>query len=206
MMMPPQPLLAFRRTANVMCRSVSMGAQVSSPWCLFVLLDFRPYVTPEGFEPSRHELDSSWHSSAYYTGTPDATRARFDRPPIQQCHFDNTIAQRNSTCTPLRHSVDNIFVKSNICKINGKRWYPAFKLQLFFPFWFEAWCNQVTSSGVSSIFYFSRNLSHFFLKYPNGLFNLHPLENQPNIYLEQVLKYPKGLFNRHPLVNQSMAT
>ena len=67
------------------------------------------------------------------------------------------------------------------------------------------WCNQVTSSGVSSIFYFSRNLSHFFLKYPNGLFNLHPLENQPNIYLE-LLKYPKGLFNRHPLVNQSMAT
>ena len=133
MMMPPQPLLAFRRTANVMCRSVSMGAQVSSPWCLFVLLDFRPYVTPEGFEPSRHELDSSWHSSAYYTGTPDATRARFDRPPIQQCHFDNTIAQRNSTCTPLRHSVDNIFVNQTFVRSMGKDDTRFLNYNCFFP-------------------------------------------------------------------------
>ena len=37
---------------NVTCRSVGTGAQLL-PWCLFVSL----YVTPEGFEPSRHELD-----------------------------------------------------------------------------------------------------------------------------------------------------
>ena len=56
---PPQPLLAIGWTANVTCRSVGMGAQLP-PWCLFVSLDFRPYVTPEGFEPSRHKLDPGW--------------------------------------------------------------------------------------------------------------------------------------------------
>jgi hypothetical protein len=35
----------------------SVTTQTPAKWCLFVLLDFRPYVTPEGYEPSRHELD-----------------------------------------------------------------------------------------------------------------------------------------------------
>ena len=34
---------------------VPMGAQLP-PWCLFVSLDLKPYVTPEGFKPSRHKL------------------------------------------------------------------------------------------------------------------------------------------------------
>ena len=35
----------------------SVTTQTPAKWCLFMLLDFRLYVAPEGFEPSRHELD-----------------------------------------------------------------------------------------------------------------------------------------------------
>ena len=45
------PLSHYWRSGEP-CRSVSVGEQLP-PWCLFVPLDFRP----EGFEPSRHELD-----------------------------------------------------------------------------------------------------------------------------------------------------
>ena len=57
-----------------------MGAQLP-PWCIFVLLDFKPYVTPEGFKSSWHELDpGSQCQGITPVRTPDATRAGFDLP------------------------------------------------------------------------------------------------------------------------------
>ena len=86
---PPQPLLAIGRTANTStCRFMSMGAQLPPcNWCLFVSLDLRLYVAPEGFEPSQlwHKLDPGWHLSSM-TLVPRCHTCRF-RPPIQQCHF-----------------------------------------------------------------------------------------------------------------------
>ena len=45
---------------------------------LFVSLDFTLYVTPEGFEPSRHNLDPGWQHQGITPVPPDATCAALD--------------------------------------------------------------------------------------------------------------------------------
>jgi hypothetical protein len=67
----------------------------------FCVVDFGPYVTPEGFEPSWHfvnwmQVDSFWALHR----NPRCHLCRF-RPPIQQCHLELTTqsTKLNLHCT-----------------------------------------------------------------------------------------------------------
>ena len=68
---------------------VPMGAQLP-PWCLFVSLDLKPYVTPEGFKPSRHKLGPGVDSArASHRSVPPMA-------PVQDSTSQKMISSRNA--------------------------------------------------------------------------------------------------------------
>ena len=101
MMMPPQPLLAIRWTANVTCRSVSMGALVTPALAPFCVTGLETVCQTGRLRTLPARTGSRLTAFGHYTGTPDATHAGFV-PPYSSATSDNTIRETLQVCTPLR--------------------------------------------------------------------------------------------------------